>query len=89
MSLSLHNYTYLLYIAPSDYIPIENEINFQPGVNEQLISLVIPILNDELQEPLESFLGEITIPGLQPRTQLGQATTTITITDDDRKCKHS
>jgi len=47
--------------------------------------VVIPILNDDLHEPTESFLARLSLPEGQTGVLLDQDTTTVTIEDDDGK----
>jgi len=47
--------------------------------------VVVPILNDDLHEPTESFLARLSLPAGQTGVLLDQDTTTVTIEDDDGK----
>ena len=70
-------------LSPGDYGSIAAEICFPPGTSEQTV--VVPILNDDIHEPTESFLARLSLPAGQTGVLLNQDTTTVTIEDDDGK----
>ena len=45
--------------------------------------MVVPIRNDNLHEPTESFLARLSLPAGQAGVLLDRDTTTVTIEDDD------
>ena len=52
--------------------------------SDTLIEIIqVSVINDEVNEPSESFVGMLTAPTGQTGVQIGDATTTITISDDD------
>jgi hypothetical protein len=65
--------------APGDYTSTSGTLTFGDGVTEQTI--VVPITNDVLPEPDETFT--ITLSDPTGGATLGTSTTTITITDAD------
>ena len=50
--------------------------------------MVVPIINDEVLELTEVFLGRIAVVGGQPGVQVGQDTAAVTITNDDSESHH-
>ena len=71
------------YIAPNDYSSVTTEICFPPGTSEQTV--VVPILNDDIHEPTESFLVRLSLPAGQTGVLLDQDPAPVTIEDDDGK----
>ncbi|MDY7049075.1 MAG: Calx-beta domain-containing protein, partial [Microcystis panniformis WG22] len=63
-------------IAGSDYTATNGTLTFAPGVTSQ--DIIIPILNDSLNEPQETFNLTLSSP---TNAQLGTAAVTTTITD--------
>ena len=63
-------------IAGSDYTTTSGTLTFDPGVTSQ--DIIIPILNDSLNEAQETFNLTLSSP---TNAQLGTATVTTTITD--------
>ncbi len=63
-------------IAGSDYTATNGTLTFVPGVTSQ--DIIIPILNDSLNEPQETFNLTLSSP---TNAQLGTAAVTTTITD--------
>ncbi|MBS3028938.1 MAG: S8 family serine peptidase [Dolichospermum sp. DET50] len=63
-------------IAGSDYTTTNGTLTFAPGVTNQ--DIIIPILNDSLNEAQETFNLTLSSP---TNAQLGTATVTTTITD--------
>ncbi|MCO5797318.1 MAG: S8 family serine peptidase [Dolichospermum sp. LBC05a] len=63
-------------IAGSDYTTTSGTLTFAPGVTSQ--DIIIPILNDSLNEAQETFNLTLSSP---TNAQLGTATVTTTITD--------
>ncbi|REJ47775.1 MAG: subtilase [Microcystis flos-aquae DF17] len=63
-------------IAGSDYTTTKGTLTFAPGVTSQ--DIIIPILNDSLNEPQETFNLTLSSP---TNAQLGTAAVTTTITD--------
>ena len=52
--------------------------------SDSLIETVqVSVINDEVNEPFESFVGMLTVPAGQTGVLIEDATTTITIFDDD------
>ena len=47
--------------------------------------MVVPVLNDNLNEPTESFLARLTLPAGQTGVLFDRDTTTVSIEDDDGK----
>ncbi|MDB9485369.1 S8 family serine peptidase [Dolichospermum circinale CS-537/01] len=62
--------------AGSDYTATNGTLTFAPGVTSQ--DIIIPILNDSLNEPQETFNLTLSSP---TNAQLGTATVTTTISD--------
>ncbi|TRU34908.1 MAG: subtilase, partial [Microcystis aeruginosa Ma_MB_F_20061100_S20] len=62
--------------AGSDYTATNGTLTFAPGVTSQ--DIIIPILNDSLNEPQETFNLTLSSP---TNAQLGTAAVTTTITD--------
>ncbi|WP_278047003.1 calcium-binding protein, partial [Dolichospermum circinale] len=62
--------------AGSDYTSTSGTLTFAPGFTSQ--DIIIPILNDSLNEPQETFNLTLSSP---TNAQLGTATVTTTITD--------
>ncbi|WP_159293787.1 S8 family serine peptidase [Microcystis aeruginosa] len=62
--------------AGSDYTATKGTLTFAPGVTSQ--DIIIPILNDSLNEPQETFNLTLSSP---TNAQLGTAAVTTTITD--------
>ncbi|MFM6011705.1 MAG: Calx-beta domain-containing protein [Dolichospermum sp.] len=62
--------------AGSDYTATNGTLTFAPGVTSQ--DIIIPILNDSLNEPQETFNLTLSSP---TNAQLGTAVVTTTITD--------
>ena len=58
------------------------EITLEPSDTEKIV--MVPIVNDDVQEPQESFLVRLRVT--QTRVQLARDSSTITVTDDDSKC---
>ena len=74
-------------LAVLDYTETDIAITLEPSDDETTVT--IPIMNDDVQEPQESFL--VRLMALQTRVQLTQDSATVTITDDDSKytlCLH-
>ncbi len=63
-------------LAGSDYTTKTGTLTFNPGINTQIVN--IPILNDNLNEPNETFTLTLTNP---TNATLGISTATTTITD--------
>ena len=60
------------------------ELSFAPDEDQQQV--VMLIVNDDVQEPIETFTGRITLPpGTQSGVQLGQDRVTIQVLNDDSK----
>ena len=69
-------------LAPADYDRTVRTLTFSPAMN--LNSVAVNIINDDIHEDSETFLGLLTAPG-QP-VILNPDTAVVTITDDiDRK----
>ena len=86
-TICVDTYSYVAFclfiIAQNDYSSITTEICFSPGTSEQTV--VVPILNDDLHEPTESFLARLSLPAGQAGVLLDPDTATVTIEDDDGK----
>ncbi|MDB9466963.1 Calx-beta domain-containing protein, partial [Dolichospermum circinale] len=65
-------------IAGSDYTTITGTLTFNPGVTSQ--NIIIPILNDAINEPNETFTVTLTSPTNAGLGTKSTATTTITDT---------
>gem|GEM_PF-486432 len=65
-------------IAGLDYQPVSGRLTFAPGVTSQ--NILVPIIGDTLDEVDEIFTVVLSNPG---NVQLGQSTSTATITNDD------
>ena len=78
-TVALSYTTTALTAGPADYTPITGTVTFSPGATRQTIS--IPITNDSLDEPNETFRVTLTNPaGL---TLVTPISTTVTIVDND------
>ena len=66
-------------VAGADYTAMTGTLQFAPGVLTQTIS--VPILDDALDEPAETF--RVTLSNPSNDIPLGTATAVVTITDDD------
>ena len=71
-------------IAPDDFTSFSDRmISFE---SDTLIEIIqVSVVNDGVHEPSESFAGVLTTPSGQTGVQIEDATTTITIFDDDSK----
>ena len=58
------------------------EITLESSDTEKTV--MVPIVNDDIQEPQESFVVRLLVT--QARVQLAQDSSTIIINDDDSKC---
>ena len=45
--------------------------------------MLVPLMNDQVNEPTESFIVTLMLPPGQPGAQLGGDTATLTVMDDD------
>lgn len=79
--------TSILFFFPAgeDYFPVETEIIFSPS--ENVTTIAIPLVNDNIQESSEWFLVKLVLPADQVGVLLGSPeVSNITVEDDDRKC---
>ena len=74
--------------APADYSAIDIELCFTMNVSEQTI--LIPVINDDLHEPDESFSAQLNLTGdLSTGVQLGQASAIVAISDSNSKFRNN
>ena len=71
--------------APGDYIQTnEAELTFEPTTDR--IIYQIPITRDDVLEAEENFSVQLSLPITEDGVMLAQASATVVVTDDDRKC---
>ena len=74
---------HFFFIAGFDYTTTSRTLTFQPTETSQIV--MVPILNDSITEPLESFTAMLSLPLGSMGVTLGASTATVSITDDDRE----
>ena len=70
--------------APSDYTAVVNAA-YVLSAEMRDLEVMIPLVDDSIREPLESFSVTISLPCNQSGVLLGQSLASIVINDDDSK----
>ena len=75
----------LLYlpIAGVDFVELSVEESFSPS--ETVRYILIPIINDDIQEEMEQFTVQLSLPSDSTGVVLAQGSTTVQIVDEDRE----
>ena len=70
--------------APSDYTAVVSAA-FVLSAEMRDLAVMIPVVNDRIREPLESFSVAISLSCNQSGVLLGQSLATVVINDEDSK----
>ena len=70
--------------APSDYTAVVSAAYILSAEMQEL-EVMIPVVNDNIHEPLESFSVALSLSCNQSGVLLGQRLATVVINDDDSK----
>ena len=72
-----------LYIEGEDYSEYSETLEIGPSLENETLTVVIPILNDELSEPTESFIVELLPIGSGADIERGRDKAKVDIIDND------
>lgn len=70
--------------APDDFGTVATVVTFEPSVADSFI-IQVEIVEDEVVEGREEFIGRLRVPSDQSGVTLGQDSITVTIVEDDGK----
>ena len=71
-------------IAGVDFVELSVEVFFSPP--ETMHYILITIINDDIQEVMEQFTVQLSLPSGSTGVVLDQDSATVQIVDEDREC---